>query len=173
MSAAQRSKTSWLRFLALATFVALLGAGGYGYQYWKKKDAQEDMVASGLTLINYTDMDVYASVWNAEFPNPGQGASEGVGPRAGGGGTVCCVPIPSRWRPGIKMLVWYSNKNWQPENGVVKVVDLPEYPDGRPGSLYLMLHSESELELLSSIYAPGHPLWPGKQVEPVAEWLNQ
>ena len=173
MSAAQRSKTSWLRFLALATFVALLGAGGYGYQHWKKKNASEDMVALGLRLINYTNDDVYTSVRSAKFPEPGQGAYEESGPGGGWGSLSCCVPIPTQWRPGIRMNVHYRFGKWPKEREEIKVVELPEYPDGRPGSLYIVFHSENEFELLSSIYAPGHPHWPGKQVEPVAEWLNQ
>ena len=71
------------------------------------------------------------------------------------------------------MVVWYSFKDWQKENGQSKIVELPEYPDGRPGSLYLVFHSNTEFELKSTIYAPGHPRWPGRQVEPIVEGLGK
>lgn len=149
-----------------------IGVVAYGSYVWQENKAMDEMVSPGLSLINYTNDEVYASVWNSKFPTPGDGASDGMGPHAGGGGSVCCVPIPARWRPGIKMVVWYSHKNWQPENGTKTIVELPEYPNGEPGSLYLIFHGEDEFELLSSIYGPGHPRWPGKQVEPVIEGLK-
>ena len=152
--------------IALVTGVASVAWG------WKEKQAMDDLVNPGLRLINYTDHDVYASVHYSGSPDPEDGASDQMGPHAGGGSLVCCVSIPARWRPGIKMVVWYSSKDWKKENGQTKVLELPEYPDGRPGSLYLVFHSETELELMSTIFAPGHPRWPGRQVEPIVEGLN-
>lgn len=159
-----------LRLTALLAFVA--GVIAYGTFVWQENKAMDEMVSPGLRLINYTDKDVYASVHYSKFPNPGDGARSEAGPHSGGGGLDCCVPIPARWRPGIKMIVWYSHQDHQPQNGVSKVVELPEYRDGEGGSLYLIFHSETEFELLSTIYAPGHPRWPGKHVVPVIEGLK-
>lgn len=150
----------------------LLAALGYAYWLWQEKLANDEIVSGGLTVINYMDQDVYASVRNSLFPNPGEGASDGTGPHSGGGKTSCCIPIPARWRPGIKMNVWFSHKDWQEENGVTKVIELPPYPDGEPGSVYLVFHSDTEIELMSTIFAPRHPRWPGRHVEPVIEGLK-
>lgn len=166
-------KTHWPKVLRLTALLAVVaGVIAYGTFVWQENKAMDEMVSGGLTLINYTDRDVYASVSNAKYEHSGDGAAIGVGPHGGGGGVSCCVTIPARWRPGIKMVVWHSNKDWQPESGVRQVVELPEYPDGRPGSIYLIFHSETEFELLSTIYAPGHPRWPGKQIELVIEGLK-
>ncbi len=167
MSAAQRSRTSRLWLLALIGFVAMLGAGSYGYQHWQKKNAPEDMVAPGLRLINYTDDDVYGAVRNSRFPEPGQGASYGVGPNAGGGGLMCCVPIPTKWRPGINMNIHYRFGKWSKGMEKMAVVELPEYPDGEAGELFLLFYSETEFELVSSGYSPRHAKWPGRRVEPI------
>lgn len=159
-----------LRLTALLAFVA--GVIAYGTFVWQENKAMDEMVSPGLRLINYTDDDVYTSVRNAKFSNPGQGASYDMGPKTGGAGLMCCVPIPARWRPGIKMNVTYRFGKWPAGKEEKKVVELPEYPDGEGGSIYLIFHSETEFELLSTIYAPGHPRWPGKQVEPVIEGLK-
>lgn len=148
------------------------GVVAYGSYVWQENKAMDEMVSPGLRLINYTNDEVYTSVRNSKFPNPGEGASYDMGPNTGGAGIMCCVPIPARWRPGIKMNVTYRFGKWPAGREEMRVVELPQYPDGRPGSLYLVIHSENEFELLSSIYAPGHPRWPGKQVEPVDEGLK-
>ncbi|PTD96559.1 DUF3304 domain-containing protein [Pseudothauera lacus] len=158
---------------ALAVTVALAAVMAYGSYRWELRDSPEpDQLISGtLSLINYTDESVYSSVRNSKYPNPGQGASYDVGPRAGGGGVMCCVPIPARWRPGIKMNVSYRFGNWEKGREVLEVVELPVYPDG-VGHLYLIFHSEYEFELLSTSYEPGHPRWPGRKVEPTVDWLE-
>lgn len=170
MTTKKKSSTRWLWPLLLLGLV--LGVAAYGYHLWQEKKAMDEMMAPGLRLINYTDDEVYTAVRNSRFPEPGQGASYDMGPKTGGAGLMCCVPIPAIWRPGIKMNVHYRFGKWPEGKEEMKVVELPEYPDGRPGSLYLIFHSENEFELLSSIYAPGHPRWPGKQVEPVIEGLE-
>lgn len=154
----------------LAVLIALTVAGlTYGGWLWKEKQAMDETVEPGLILINYMDKEVYASVHYSKYPNPGEGASSDAGPHSGGGGLDCCVPIPTRWRPGIQMVVWYSFKDWQNENGQTKIVELPEYPDGRPGALFLVFHGQAEFELYSSVFGPRHPRWPGRRIEPVLE----
>ncbi len=161
---ANRKRLTW----ALA---ALLLAGlAYGGWYWKQW--RDDLVGPALTVINYTDHDVYASVHYSEFPNPGDGASDGIPPHGGGSSLSCCVPIPTHWRPGIKMIVWYSFKDWQKESGQTRIVELPEYPGGDAGRLYLVFHNETEFEIFSTVYGPRHPKWPGRRVEPVIEGVE-
>lgn len=166
-------KKSWgnkLGLIALIAFVVSVVA--YGSYVWKENKAMDEMVSPGLRLINYTNDEVFTSVRNSKYPKPGQGASYDMGPNTGGAGLMCCVPIPTRWRPGIKMNVTYRFGKWPEGKEVMKVVELPEYPGGGAGELYLVFHSENEFELLSTNFAPGHPRWPGRQVEPVIEGLK-
>ena len=163
------NRTRSLKLAIVVLGIALVaGLASVGW-WWKDKQAMDDLVSPGLILINYTDHDVYASVRYSKFPNPGEGARSEAGPHSGGGGLDCCVPIPTKWRPGIKMIVWYSSVNHQEGTGQTKIIELPEYPDGRPGALFLVFHKDAELELFSSMFGPRHPRWPGHRIEPVLE----
>lgn len=142
--------------------ILLIVLGGTSVWLWREKQWRDDMVAPTMILINYTGEDVYVSLRNSQFPNPGQGASDGMGPYVGGGSVICCVPMPTHWRPGIKMIVKYRFGNWPKEQEQTKVVELPDYPDGRPGYLFVLVHSETDIEVLSSIYGPLHERWPGR-----------
>lgn len=165
MTTEKKSPTRWMWPLLLLGLV--LGGAAYGYHLWQENKAMDDMVAPGLRLINYTDDDLHTWVRNAKFPEPGQGAYEESGPGGGWGSISCCVPIPAKWRPGIKMNVHYRFGKWPEGKEEMKVVELPEYPDGEAGDLYLVFHSETEFELVSSGYTPEHAKWPGKRVEPI------
>jgi hypothetical protein len=166
-------KIHWPKVLRLTALLAVVaGVIAYGTFVWQENKAMDEMVSGGLTLINYTDRDVYASVSNAKYEHAGDGAAIGVGPHGGGGGLSCCVTIPARWRPGIKMVVWHSNKDWQPENGTRKIVELPDYPDGDVGDLYLIFYSETDFELVCSRYSPTHVKWPGRRVEKIVHGVQ-
>lgn len=156
-------------YVSGALLVAGLIAAGW---WWQQKRAMDDIVGPGLILINYTDDDVHTYVHYSKFPNPGQGAYSETGPGSGGGGLDCCVPIPTIWRPGIKMIVRYHFGKWPKGKEKTKLVELPEYPDGRPGSLYLVFHSETELELMSTMFGPRHPRWPGRRIEPIMQGVE-
>lgn len=165
-----RSDQRLKRIVVLIALSIALAAGGW---FLWEKQRMDALVSTDLILINYTDQDLHASVHYSKFPQPGEGASDGMGPGGGGGSMVCCIPIPTIWRPGIQMIVKYrfgSRREGKKEE--TKVVELPEYPDRRVGDLYLVFHSETEFELFSSFYAPGHPRWPGKHVIPVDESLK-
>lgn len=160
MTIDRNTKTYRITITALVS--VLLAAFLFIGWYWKEKQAMDELVSPGLTIMNYTDEEVYASVHYSKFPDPADGAGYGVGPHSGGNGLVCCVPIPTRWRPGIKMTVWYSLKSWQKEDGQTRIIELPEYPGGNAGDLFLSFLPDNSIELVSANSAPGHPQWPGK-----------
>jgi hypothetical protein len=159
MTEIMNSPRRWPKLAGLAVLAIAIGVGVWR---WREKQWQEDMVAPTMTLINYTGQGVDVSLHHSEFPNPGEGASDHMGPYSGGGSIVCCVPMPTHWRPGIKMIVKYHMVNWPKGKEETKVIELPEYPDGEPGGLYVLVHSETDVEVLSSIYAPHHERWPGR-----------
>lgn len=156
--------------ITIAVFASVLLATFFliGW-YWTEKQAMDELVSPGLRLINYTNDQLYTSVHNSKFPNPGEGASYDMGPQTGGAGLMCCVPIPAIWRPGIKMVVKYRFGTWPEGKEETKTVELPEYPEGVAGSLYLVFYSESEFELMSTTFGPRHPLWPGRRIERMIE----
>ncbi len=159
MTEIKDSSRPWTKLIGLAVLAIAVGVGIWR---WREKQWWDDMVAPTMTLINYTGQEVEASLHFSEFPNPGEGASYGMGPYAGGSKSSCCVPMPTHWRPGIKMIVKYHMGNWPEGKEETKVIELPEYPDGEPGGLYVLVHSETDVEVLSSIYAPLHERWPGR-----------
>jgi hypothetical protein len=161
------------RLGSLIVAVLLLLGLAYGGWQWNEMQAMNELVSPGMHLINYTNDEVYTSVHYSKFPNPGEGVSYDMGPNSGGAGLMCCVPIPTHWRPGIKMIVKYRFGRWPDGMEETKITELPEYPGGEAGDLYLVFHSTTEFELLSTNFAPGHPRWPGKQVEPVIKGLEK
>lgn len=86
----------------------------------------------------------------------------------GAGGTTCCAPLPKVWRPGIKLQV--DTTHWVdrgPEQGLLEVkethlVEVPRYPDGRPGELWVLRGPDGKVSLVSSDFQPDHPEWPGE-----------
>ncbi len=86
----------------------------------------------------------------------------------GGGGTSCCLALPERWRPGIQVKV--HSTHWLPKTAqgnlpeVEKTytVDIPAYPNGEAGELWVLRTAEGTVELVMSNVEPNHPQWPGK-----------
>ncbi len=152
--------TSPRRWHKGAWLILLIVLGGTSVWLWREKQWRDDMVAPAMILINYTGEDVEASLEYGDIPD--SGARDAMGPYSGGSSVSCCVPMPTHWRPGIKMLVKYNFGNWPRGLEKTKIVELPDYPDGRPGYLFVLVHSETDIEVLSSIYGPLHERWPGR-----------
>jgi hypothetical protein len=84
------------------------------------------------------------------------------------GGTMCCIDLPRKWHPGIKLTI--ESTHWQESlkdeslhevNGTHSV-DVPQYADGRPGELWVLRAADGAISLVSSDFQPDHPKWPGK-----------
>lgn len=151
------------RIVAIAITIALaIGTLLYAFQP-SLFQREEETATAALTMLNYGNVDVYASVEPAQYPPyEGYGAGYALGPHAGGGGIMCCIEIPVKWRPGIKMRVMYQFGDEPKEKWYTQIVELPPYPDGRGGNLKLSFFSDRTFELISTTYMPGHPRWPGK-----------
>lgn len=86
----------------------------------------------------------------------------------GAGGTTCCITLPKKWHPGIKLQV--RTKHWLkklpdgslPEIKQVYLVDVPRYVDDRPGELWVLREVSGNVSVISSDYQPDHVKWPGK-----------
>jgi hypothetical protein len=122
-------------------------------------DGDESLPAPA-ELMNYTDEDVYLTVSSPNRPNTTTYLE--MGKRAGGGGVVCCVGLPKEWRPGLMVQVDYTYGNEPNEKKHRKAIELPPYPDGIAGPLYISVLSEEEVEVISTMYGPGHDRWSGK-----------
>jgi hypothetical protein len=86
----------------------------------------------------------------------------------GAGGTTCCISLPNKWRPGIKLLVrttrWLAQRadGSLPEVKEEHLVEVPPYVDGKPGELWVVWAADGGVGVISSDFQPDHPKWPGK-----------
>lgn len=96
------------------------------------------------------------------------GAGGGIIDPFAAGGTTCCVTLPKKWRPGIKVKIhtthWLPQKSdgSLPEVTKVHLVDVPAYADGKPGAIWVLRASDGSVSVISSDLQPDHPAWPGR-----------
>lgn len=117
--------------------------------------------------VNYTANPFRYVLVDAKNPSNGTGGGEHIGP-FGGGGTSCCLTLPERWMPGIQVKI--HSTHWLPKTAegnfpeVAKtyIVDIPSYPEGDAGELWVLRTAEGTAELVMSNVEPDHPQWPGK-----------
>ena len=84
------------------------------------------------------------------------------------GGTTCCYELPKKWQPGLKVMI--QSKHWLGKAADdslhdvagTQVIDLPRYPDGKPGELWVLRAANGTMDIVSSDVQPDHPKWPGK-----------
>lgn len=78
----------------------------------------------------------------------------------GGGGFVCCVTIPRRWRPGMKVTVrWTENQN-DPQAWKQKLVTIPEYETHNIGYLAVHFYPAGNVKVAVTNILVGHPNYP-------------
>jgi hypothetical protein len=84
------------------------------------------------------------------------------------GGTTCCYELPKKWQPGIKVII--QSKHWLGKAADdslhdvagTHVIEIPRYPDGKPGELWVLRTANGTMDIVSSDFQPDHPRWPGK-----------
>lgn len=127
---------------------------------------EKPTVDVNLHGVNYTKDTFNYVVSDPAKPDSGSGG-ELIDP-FGAGGMTCCVTLPKKWRPGIKLQV--RTTHWVEEGPdrniqVVKgehVVDVPRYVDGKPGELWVLREPNGQVSVVSSDVQPNHSAWPGK-----------
>lgn len=93
---------------------------------------------------------------------------EHVGPFSGGG-TVCCFTFPEHWRRGIRLKIFTTHWLSKDANGNLpevfkdSTVEVPEYPKGEIGDLWVLRGMDGSIEAVNSKVEPDHPLWPGEE----------
>ena len=158
---------------ALLALLLALGVA-FAYKTFPKPSAPppkpqgEKLVGAPLVGMNYTKEGI--GVFYVD------GRWGGALPRFGGGGKqTCCAAIPAKWRPGIKVKIeWRTDSLWErDENGLFeKILEVPPYPDGIAGGLFVMFLPGGDVRVYSSNYDPGHPKWPDKLDFPYEECLK-
>lgn len=123
----------------------------------------EETVAVSYSGINQTDKSIVSIIVNGDG---------GVldAPAHGGGGQVCCVLIPKKWRPGLKATInWQEGGTFQrgEDGGVLKANGIPVVIEGAwkertvevpryeaIGELYIVFNPHDEIKVAVSIGYP-------------------
>lgn len=130
----------------------------------------DDTTAVGTYAYNHTDKSIVSIIINGEGGILHATAH-------GGGGEVCCVVLPNKWRPGLKATIkWQLDGHWvRDKDGKIvtidghdqfvegewkeRTVDVPQYDD-QLGSFQVHFFSHDEVKVVISNFFPGHPQYP-------------
>lgn len=106
-----------------------------------------------------------------ELQDPHDPKNKGVGELVdsySAGGTTCCFLLPMKWQPGIQVSI--RAKHWIGKTadkslhdvGSIHLVEVPRYPDGKPGELWVLRRADGTMDIVSSDFQPNDPQWPGQ-----------
>ncbi|MBV6319302.1 DUF3304 domain-containing protein [Duganella violaceipulchra] len=115
--------------------------------------------------VNYSGDD-FSYVVEDALDSSNKGGGESIGPYEAGG-IMCCYRLPQTWRRGVQIKVHtvhsarLSPDKAGPEIAETKVVEVPEYVDGKAGELWVVRAADGSLSVISSDFQPDHAKWPG------------
>lgn len=131
------------------------------------------LVACGKSAVPVSIHGVNYSVepFSFELQDPTDPKNKGDGELVdsyAAGGTTCCYELPKKWRPGLKVTI--QSKHWIGKSAddslhdvaSTHVVEVPRYPDTKPGELWVLRAANGAMDIVSSDFQPDHPNWPGK-----------
>ncbi len=122
------------------------------------KASKPQSVGAGVRSINYGGKEVVLMVRDPKNTNNGSGG-DSLNPYSMGG-NICCFSIPLIWHAGLQVIVkyqFYPDETWHEQ-----LVDVPPYPEGIAGELWLMMHEDGRAEAVVSNFGPTRPEWPGR-----------
>lgn len=95
----------------------------------------------------------------------------------GGGGSSCCVAIPTRWRPGLMATVnvEYGTPQGGPPPPPPRTFEVPveAYTEQDLGDLHVHFYPKGKVRIVVSPYSPGHPKYPPMEgVLPDWDWYR-
>lgn len=115
-------------------------------------------VGVGVRSINYAGKEVELIVVDPLNKSNSSGG-DALNPY-GMGGTICCFSIPAEWHSGYQVIVKYSfypDRTWHEQ-----LVDVPPYPQGIAGEIWLAMHVDGRAEAVVSNFDPSRSEWPGR-----------
>lgn len=159
MSAAQVVLTVCRRAIPLLAGLALSACVGIGGQ----------PLGASMTALNYT-VQGYDWVAVAQPQTPEQAEAADMVKPYGGSGIMCCVSLPAKWQPGMRLVVQTKDETkaktaaeWSKENIPLKLrlVDVPPYAEDDVGTVWVQLLPDDKVALVVSRYDPSNSNWPG------------
>jgi hypothetical protein len=120
--------------------------------------AKPKFLGASVRSINYSGKEVALSVVDP-LNRSNHGGGDSLNPYSMGG-TICCFGIPPEWHPGYQVIVEYNlypDQTWHKQ-----LVDVPPYPEGIAGDIWLTMHEDGRAEAVVSNFGPTRPEWPGR-----------
>ncbi len=130
---------------------------------------QPQMTSISYLGVNHTDKAIVSVIVN------GEGGILNVPARGGGGGQICCVTLPRKWRPGLKATIkWENDGDWLRDKDGKEVwrdgkrvyvpvpykertVEIPEYTEKDLGHFDIHFMPNDEVLVKVSFVYPTHP----------------
>ena len=115
-------------------------------------------LGAAIRSINYSGKEVELTVVDP-LDKTNRGGGDALNPY-GMGGTICCFRIPAEWHSGYQVIVKYSfypDRTWHEQ-----LVDVPPYPEGIAGDIWLAMHEDGRAEAVVSNFGPTRSEWPGR-----------
>ncbi|QJD93557.1 DUF3304 domain-containing protein [Duganella dendranthematis] len=150
---ASRVIAAIFRYNLLAVCITILLASCASVQTAKPKS-----LGASVRSINYSGKEVALSVVDP-LNRLNHGGGDSLNPYSMGG-TICCFGIPPEWHPGYQVIVEYNlypDQTWHKQ-----LVDVPPYPEGIAGDIWLTMHEDGRAEAVVSNFGPTRPEWPGR-----------
>jgi len=155
----------------MTRYLGLLGASAVvlaGCSIWTGAVGSPSKTGVSVNVhgVNYT-----AEPFRYAIVDPGDPSNKAGGEHIGpfsGGGILCCFMLPKQWSPGLKVEI--RSTHWLPkaadgnlpEIKNVFTIDIPPYPNGKAGELWVLRTADGGIDVVSSNLQPDHPQWPGK-----------
>lgn len=127
---------------------------------------EENTVGVNLHGVNHTAETFSFYLNDPKDPERISGGSGLIDPFSAGG-ISCCVVLPRKWEPGMKLKIhakhWPKRLSDESSREIKEVIEaeVPKYADGEPGEIWVLRHSDGKLEVVASDHQPDHPKWPG------------
>jgi hypothetical protein len=119
-----------------------------------QKGVLEKYYDANIGIVNHTDHLVYSTTVNGNEGGHAYAWSAGVG-------SMCCVPFPMKWYPGLQIEVVWDMPEGTKDIYKKKIVDVEKYDE--PGTIYLHFFPNDEVRVVVTDWigsSPNHPIPP-------------
>lgn len=126
-------------------------------------------LGASMTVVNYSGKG-YDWVAIAKPDKPEQAEAADMVSPYGASGIMCCVNLPAKWQPGMKLVVQFKDETkaktaaeWSKENIPLQLrtVEVPRYAEGDVGTVWVQFLPDDKVALVVSRYDPSNANWPG------------
>ncbi|MDF0604039.1 DUF3304 domain-containing protein [Neisseriaceae bacterium TC5R-5] len=144
-------KARFLKGLLLAAVLLVTACSSLG-----KND--DERIGVSMSGVNHTNKFIYEYYINGAY-------GSNLSKNNISGATSCCVVIPQKWRPGLKVEITWNMPDGIVDNLKKKTVEIEPYD--KPGQVFVHFFDNDVIRVVSSNIYPediDHPVsFPGKQ----------